>query len=216
MIVRGGAGLAAALVTLLTMAAPAASINTESYRAAAASGAVGGVTGRVYEESKRPKAPDQPLSGAAVIVVPKSADIVRKLEKIKETARNSVDQYRAAGPSIVDLRRAYEKELWDSGAADLVKSTTADADGHFVVADLPAGDWLLIATHAVRIDKHATTPPKQRGVYAPKTHLTGYQRVTVWLRELTVENGRSENVDLNDRGAWFSAVVEEREPDATH
>jgi hypothetical protein len=216
MIARRFTILAVALAALVTVAASAASINTDSYRAAAASGAVGGVTGRIYEESTRPKAPDQPLSGAAVTVVPKSADIVRKLEQIKETARNSVDQYRAAGPSIVELRRAYEKELWDSGAADLVKSTTADADGRFVVADLPAGDWLLIATHAVKIDKRATTPPKQRGVYAPKTHLTGYQRVTVWLRELTVENGRSENVDLNDRGAWFSAVIEEREPDATH
>jgi hypothetical protein len=194
----------------------AVGINTDSYRAAAASGALGVVTGRIYEERKRPKAPDQPLTGAAVTVLPKSADIVRKLEDIKRTARNSADDYRAAGPSIMAVRRAYEKELWDSGAVDLVKSTTADADGHFTVIDLPAGDWLLIATHTVKIDKHATVgPPKQRGVYAPKTNLTGYQRVTVWLREVTVENGRSENIDLTDRGAWFSGVVEERAPDAS-
>jgi len=200
------------------MSAPdwAVGINTDSYRAAAASGAIGGVTGRIYEESKQPKAPDQPLSGAAVIVLPKSADIVRKLEDIKRAARNSADDYRAAGPSIMALRRAYEKEIWDSGAVDLVKSTTADADGHFTLTNLPAGDWLLIATHTVNIDKHVTVgPPKQRGVYAPKTHLTGYQRVTVWLREVTVENGRSENIDLTDRGAWFSGVVEERAPDAS-
>lgn len=192
-------------------------INTDSYRAAAASGAIGGVTGRIYEESKRPKTPDQPLTGTAVIVLPKSADIVRKLEDIKRTALNSPDDYRAAGPTIMAVRRAYEKELWDSGAVDLVKSTTADANGHFTVADLPAGDWLLIATHTLKIDKHAAVgPPKQRGVYAPKTHLTGYQRVTVWLREVTVANGRSETIDLTDRSAWFSAVVEERAPDASH
>jgi hypothetical protein len=203
------AGLASAPVRAI-------GINTDSYRAAAASGAIGGLTGRIYEESKRPKAPDQPLTGAAVTVLPKSADIIRKLEDIKRTARNSADDYRAAGPSIMALRRAYEKEIWDSGAVDLVKSTTADADGHFTVTDLPAGDWLLIATHSVKIDKHATVgPPKQRGVYAPKTILTGYQRVTVWLREVTIENGRSENVDLTDRGAWFSVVVEERAPDAS-
>ncbi len=166
----------------------AVGINTDSYRAAAASGATGGVTGRIYEESTRPQTPDQPLTGTAVIVLPKSADIVR----------------------------AYEKEIWDSGAVDLIKSTTADADGHFTLTDLPAGEWLLIATHTVKIDKHATVgPPKQRGVYAPKTHLTGYQRVTVWLREVTVENGRSESIDLTDRGAWFSGVVEERAPDAS-
>jgi hypothetical protein len=205
-----------ALAVAASAPVPAIATNTDAYRAAAASGATGGVTGRIYEEGNRPKTPDQPLNGATVVVLPKSADIVQKLEEIKRTARNSADNYRAAGPSIIALRRAYEKELWDSGAVDLVKSTTADADGHFTVADLPAGDWLLIATHSVKIDKHAAAgPPKQRGVYAPKTHLTGYQRVTIWLREVTIEKGRSENVDLTDRGAWFSAVVEERAPDAS-
>jgi len=195
--------------------AGAAGINVEPYRTAAAAGAIGAVTGRIYEESKHPKAPDQPLSGAAVTVLPRSAEIIRKLEDIKRNSRNSMDDYRAAGPSMIALRRAYENEVWEAGAVDLVRSTTADADGHFIVTDLPAGDWLLIATHAVKIDKHATMgPPKQTGVYAPKTHLTGYQRVTVWLRELKVETGRSENVDLTDRGAWFSGIVEERAPDA--
>ena len=193
----------------------AAGIDAESYRAAAAAGARGVVAGRIYEERKRPAAADHPLAGTAVVVFPKSADVLRKLEDIKSGARNSADGYRAAGPSILAVRRAYEKELWDSGAVDLVKSTTVDADGRFVVADLPAGDWLLIATHSVKIDKHAAAgSAKQRGVYSPKTHLTGFQRVTVWLREVTVANGQSENLELTDRGAWFSGVVEERAPDA--
>ena len=80
----------------------------------------------------------------------------------------------------------------------------------------PAGDWLLIATrYSAKIDKHAVAgPTKQRGVYTPRTHLTGFQRVTVWLREVTVTKGRSENVELTDRVRWFSGVVEERAPDA--
>jgi len=204
------------LVTaLISVSHQVLAINTDSYRAAAASGSIGIVTGRVYEERKRPETPDQPLAGAAVIVLPKSAEVLRKLEEIKRTARNSADDYRAAGPSILAVRRAYEKELWDSGAVDLVKATTVAADGRFVVADLPAGDWLLIATHTVKIDKHAaTSTTKKRGVYAPGTRLTGYQRVTVGLREITVSNGRSENLELSDRAAWFSGVVEERLPDA--
>jgi hypothetical protein len=204
------------LVTaLISVSHQVLAINTDSYRAAAASGSIGIVTGRVYEERRRPETPDQPLAGAAVIVLPKSAEVLRKLEEIKRTARNSADDYRAAGPSILAVRRAYEKELWDSGAVDLVKATTVAADGRFVVADLPAGDWLLIATHTVKIDKHAaTSTTKKRGVYAPGTRLTGYQRVTVWLREITVSNGRSENLELSDRAAWFSGVVEERLPDA--
>src|SRR5438093_8947779 len=204
------------LVTVLASVPPEArAINTDSYRAAAASGSIGGVAGRIYEERKRPQGPDHPLAGAAVIVLPKSADVLRKLEEIKRVARNSADDYRAAGPSILAVRRAYEKEMWDSGAVDLVKATTVDPEGRFVVADLPAGDWILIATHSVKIDKHAAAgPAKQRGVYSQKTHLTGFQQMTVWLREVTVSTGRSENLELTDRGAWFSGVVEERAPDA--
>lgn len=214
----GRRGLLAGLLAFTVAAAlpvGVAAIDTGSYRAAASSGAFGTVAGRIYEERKRPEAPDRPLAGAAVIVLPKSAEVLRKLEEIKRVARNSADDYRAAGPSILAVRRAYEKELWESGAVDLVKATTVDAEGRFVVPELPAGDWLVIATHNVKIDKHVSgQPPKQRGVYTPRTQLTGYQQMTVWLREVTVANGRSENVELTDRGAWFSAVVEERAPDA--
>jgi hypothetical protein len=215
--VIGRGGVVALLVLLVVAAIPvrAVGIDTASYRAAATSGAIGGVTGRIYEERKLPQSPDRPLQGAAVVVLPKSAEILRKLEEIKSTARNSGGKYRGAGPSILALRRAYEKELWDSGAADLVKATTADDQGRFVLPDLPAGDWMVIATYSVKIDKHAPSgPSKQRGVYTPRTHLTGYQQVTIWLRELTIGAGRSEELDLTDRGAWFSAVVEERAPDA--
>lgn len=209
--IRRGATIGAFVLAVAAIPAQAIGINTDSYRAAAAAGAIGGVSGRIYEERKRPQTPDQPLAGTAVIVLPKSADVLRKLEEIKRTARNSVDNYRAAGSSIVALRKAYEQELWDSGAVDLVKMTTVDADGRFTVSELPAGEWLLIATHTVKIDKHAATgPAKQRGVYSPKSPLTGYQRVTVWLRELTVASGRSETMELTDRSAWFSGVVEER------
>jgi hypothetical protein len=212
--------IAVGLIVSATVSVPrqACAINTDSYRAAAASGSTGAVTGRIYEERKRPETADHPLTGAAVIVLPKSADVLRKLEEIKRTARNSADDYRAAGPSILAVRRAYEKELWDSGAVDLVKATTVGEDGRFAVTDLPAGEWLLIATHSVKIDKHTDTgsgASKKRSVYAPGTRLTGYQQMTVWLREVTVSNGRSENLELSDRGAWFSGVVEERLPDAS-
>jgi hypothetical protein len=244
------AGVLAA--TLAAASGQAVELDPAPYRAAAASGAVGAVTGRIFEERKKPQAADQPLAGTAVIAVPKSADVLRKLEEIKQTSRNSMESYRTAGPSIVAIRRAYEKELWESGAVDLVKTATVDADGHFVLGDLPAGDWLLIATHTVKIDKHVepskkagssgqpntgsstgtttngsaspnanananpnpTGAQKKRNVYAPGTRLTGYQRMTVWVREVTVANGRSENLELSDRAAWFSGVVEETAPDA--
>ena len=188
----------------------------DPYRAAAAAGALGNVTGRVYEERRQPGGADQPLAGAAVTLLPRSAEYLRKFEEVKRTARNSVSDYRAAAAAIQTLRRAYEKALWESGAADLVMATVVEADGRFLVENLPAGDWLLIVTRSVATDKRPSgTPSKQqRGVYAPGTRLTGYQRLTFWLREVTVSSGRSESVDLAERGAWFSGVVEERAPDA--
>jgi len=72
-----------------------------------------------------------------VIVLPKSAEVLRKLEEIKRrlgTLRTTTGR----GPSILAVRRAYEKELWDSGAVDLVKATTVAADVSVRRADLPA------------------------------------------------------------------------------
>jgi hypothetical protein len=206
--------LSLGLLVTAVASVQAVELRADPYRAAAAAGSVGTVTGRVYGEGRRPKMADQPLAGAAVILLPRSTEVLQKLEEIKRAARTSADDYRAAAPAILRVRRAYEKELWESGAADLVKATVVDAGGRFAVADLPAGDWLLIVTHTVTIAKHAGAASKQRGVYAPGTRLTGYQRVTVWLREVTVSSGSSTNVELTERGAWFAGVVEERAPDA--
>jgi len=218
---EGAGRVISRLLVLALLFAGAAAVEAfdvlpDPYRAAAAAGAVGNVTGRVYEERRRPEGADQPLAGAAVTLLPRSAEFLRKFEEVKRTARNSVNDYRAAASAILTLRRAYERALWESGAVDLVMATVVEADGRFLVENLPAGDWLLIVTRSVAIDKRpAGTPSKQqRGVYAPGTHLTGYQRLTIWLREVTVSSGRSESVDLAERSAWFSGVVEERAPDA--
>jgi len=187
------------------------------YRAAAAAGAVGSVTGRVYEERRKPDGPDQPLAGAAVTLLPRSAKLLEKLEAVKRTSRNSMNDYRAAAPAIQALKAAYEKELWESGAVDLVMGTVVTTDGRFSVENLPAGDWLLFVTTSAATDTKVVEPKsskKDRGVYVPGTHLTGYQRLTIWLREITVSGGRAENVELIGRGAWFSGVVEERAPNA--
>jgi hypothetical protein len=171
----------------------------------------------VYEESRKPDGPDQPLAGAAVTLLPRSAQFLEKLEAVKRTSRNSMNDYRAAAPAIQTLKAAYEKELWESGAVDLVRGTVVAPDGRFSVENLPAGDWLVFVTTSAATDTKVVDPKsskKERGVYVPGTHLTGYQRLTIWLREITVSGGRAENVELIGRGAWFSGVVEERAPNA--
>jgi hypothetical protein len=209
--------LALGLVALSAQAAQAIDVLPAPYRAAAAAGAVGSVTGRVYEERRKPDGPDQPLAGAAVTLLPRSAQFLEKLEAVRRTSRNSMNDFRTAAPAIQTLKAEYEKELWESGAVDLVLGTVVAPDGRFSVENLPAGDWVLFVTSSVATDKKVVqgkTATKERGVYVPGTHLTGYQRLTVWLREITVSGGRAENVELIVRGAWFSGVVEERAPDA--
>jgi hypothetical protein len=209
--------LALGLLALSVQPAQALDVLPGQYRAAAAAGTVGSVTGRVYEERRKPDGPDQPLAGAAVTLLPRSAQFLEKLEAVKRTSRNSMNDYRAAAPAIQTLKAAYEKELWESGAVDLVMGTVVAPDGRFSVENLPAGDWLLFVTTSAATDTKVVEPKsskKDRGVYVPGTHLTGYQRLTIWLREITVSGGRAENVELIGRGAWFSGVVEERAPNA--
>jgi len=209
--------LALGLLALSVQPAQALDVLPGQYRAAAATGAVGSVTGRVYEERRKPDGPDQPLAGAAVTLLPRSAQFLEKLEAVKRTSRNSMNDYRAAAPAIQTLKAAYEKELWESGAVDLVIGTVVAPDGRFSVENLPAGDWLLFVTTSAATDTKVVEPKsskKERGVYVPGTHLTGYQRLTIWLREITVSGGRAENVELIGRGAWFSGIVEERAPNA--
>ena len=209
--------LALGLLALSVQPAQALDVLPGQYRAAAATGAVGSVTGRVYEERRKPDGPDQPLAGAAVTLLPRSAQFLEKLEAVKRTSRNSMNDYRAAAPAIQTLKAAYEKELWESGAVDLVMGTVVAPDGPLSVENVPAGDWLLFVTTSAATDTKVVEPKsskKERGVYVPGTHLTGYQRLTIWLREITVSGGRAENVELIGRGAWFSGVVEERAPNA--
>jgi len=209
--------LALGLLALSVQPAQALDVLPGQYRAAAAAGAVGSVTGRVYEERRKPDGPDQPLAGAAVTLLPRSAQFLEKLEAVKRTSRNSMNDYRAAVPAIQTLKAAYEKDLWESGAVDLVMGTVVAPDGRFSVENLPAGDWLLFVTTSAATDTKVVEPKsskKDRGIYVPGTHLTGYQRLTIWLREITVSGGRAENVELIGRGAWFSGVVEERAPNA--
>ena len=41
--------------------------------------------------------------------------------------------------------------------------------------------------------------------------MTGFDAVSVWLRELDVAQGQTVALELHDRGVWLSAVVEEHE-----
>lgn len=208
--------LAAAVVLLgSVVAAHGLDVDSTPYRTAAAAGAVGAVSGRAWEERRTPDAAEQPLAGTAVTLLPRSGVLLARLEEIRARARDAETLYRTSATAIRRAREAYEKDLWNAGAADLVRTTAVDGAGAFSVADLPAGEWMLIATRSVFVHRpSAGSNPRERKTYLPRLRLIGYNAVSVWLRELTVAAGETRVVELSDRNVWFTGIEEERVLDA--
>ena len=207
-----------ALAPLVAIAAPAreASLDVDiaAYRRAAA-GRLGALTGRAYETGAKSTAADRPLPGTVVTLLPRSETFLRTLDEIKRGARASITAYRDAAAAVRRAREAYERVLWAEGALDLVRSTDVAADGAFAVRDLPSGQWVLIGVRSLFVDKPARRPtPRESQTYATPPRVIGHGTVHVWLLEVQVTGGRTEAVELTDRNAWLTGIVEEREPDA--
>ena len=205
-VILGLAGLAAAQGPDADLAA---------YRKAEAAGAVGTVSGRAYTERRTPDGAEQPLGGTVVVLLPRSAALVGRLEEIKTHARDSERAFGSAATALRQAREAYEQRLWELGVPDFVRTTVVDGGGAFSMAGLPAGSWLLIATRSV-FEARSSPKTRSRGreVFVPRQRLVGYYAVSIWLRELTLAGGGLETLDLSDRNVWFTGIVEDRVLDA--
>jgi len=207
--------LAGVLALWSVAAASVTDVRVDAYREAASAGAVGTVTGHAREERLKPGDVERPLLGTVVTLVPYSPALLARFEEIRTRARDSANAYRASGRAIRLAREAYEKALWEAGAPDFVRASVVDATGGFRMEDLPAGAWLLIGTRSVVVDRASPWIAKrERETYAPALRLRGFSTVSVWVRELTVSAGRTEDVELMDRNVWFTGIEEERALDA--
>ena len=218
------------VVALLIVAvAPALANDTallEELRQRATANKTGTVEGRLYIERPRPNAPDEPRVGAGVLVVPRSEDLLDRLERLKRESRESMRGFREAAPGVRAALDAYELRLWRAGYPDAMVRTASDASGAFRVT-LPAGAWLLAAERSVFVP---TQPPRSTEAptasaldplarysampyqhFLPMARMTGFDAVTLWLRELTVSAGETVALELHDRGVWLSGVAEETE-----
>jgi len=207
--------LVAALV--LTVAAPARALDVDlqAYDEARRRGEMVTIAGRVYTERRRPNAEDVPMARAVVVALPRSEALVRRLDDLRAHARDSAAAYREAATQMRRARESYEREVWQSGAADLVRSTTVDADGRFTLSDLPAGRWMVWATHSEFLDARSPRyQARDRERYRLPPRLVGYYAERAWLRELDTTPGASTTLELNDRNVWFAGVVEDRVLDA--
>jgi len=207
--------LVAALV--LTAAAPARALDVDlqAYDEARRRGEMVTIAGRVYTERRRPNAEDLPMARAVVVALPRSEALVRRLDDLRAHARDSAAAYREAATQMRRARESYEREVWQSGAADLVRSTTVDADGRFTLSDLPAGRWMVWATHSEFLDARSPRyQARDRERYRLPPRLVGYYAERAWLREVDTTSGASTTLELNDRNVWFAGVVEDRVLDA--
>ena len=207
--------LVAALV--LTAAAPARALDVDlqAYDEARRRGEMVTIAGRVYTERRRPNAEDLPMARAVVVALPRSEALVRRLDDLRAHARDSAAAYREAATQMRRARESYEREVWQSGAADLVRSTTVDADGRFTLSDLPAGRWMVWATHSEFLDARSPRyQARDRERYRLPPRLVGYYAERAWLREVDTTPGASRTLELNDRNVWFAGIVEDRVLDA--
>ena len=213
---RGVRVIAAALLVLaLAGSAEALDVDVGPYRQAAQAKQVGVVAGRVYAESAKPRGPVRPLPGATVLLLPRSGALLTSLQRFKEDARGSAKAFAAAAPAMRRAQEAYERELVVAGAPDLASRVAAASDGAFRIAEVPAGDWLVLVWHSTPA---SVSPTKARGreqhTYQLPGRTTGFQAVVVWLREVTVVEGETVSIELTDRNEWFRGVIEEKTLDA--
>jgi hypothetical protein len=205
-----------ALVLLGGPALAAVDVDLTAYTAADRAGAAVAVTGRAFAERPKPDAPDTPLIGATVVAVPRSEALLRRLEQLRQGSRDSANAFRNAALLMQRAREAYERELWDAGAPELVRNAVVDSSGHFDLGRLPEGRWIVLVVwdRIVHSGMPKTERRERRELYTPAERLSGYRSRLVWLREVSVSRAEPAALELTDRNVWFSGVVEERTQDA--
>ena len=206
------------LLALSLIAKPATAaidVDVTRYTDAERTGAAVAVTGRVFAERRKVDGAELPLAGASVVAVPRSEALLRRFEQLREGARESATAYRDAALLMQRAREAYERQLWEAGAPQLVRNAVVDSTGRFDLGSLPEGRWIVVAIWDRAVNaKAAKQDSKERGVYLPTPRLTGYRARLVWLREVAVSRADPASLELTDRNVWFSGVVEERVQDA--
>jgi len=168
---------------------------------------VGVVAGQVVGDPPRPSGTPVPYEGISVMLLPYSADLHARLDAIKAHLRDSLKTYMEATAEVTQARAAYERALLGVGGGELIRGEVSDARGLVRLADVPAGEWLLLGW---RTQSHPGKVAKLRkedaSTFRDIPVSTGYSAVSYWLMQLAVRPGETSSVDLNDRNVWFTGI----------
>jgi len=181
------------------------------YLAAQKQKAVGQIAGHAYAESPRRQAPPTPYAAVQVRLLPYSAQFEAQLDAIKSTSRDSLKLYGQAVSRFENVRVAYERALLDAGGGALVRDGVTDATGTVRLADVPGGDWLLVAWWETGHQRKTNKAERRGGVdqYANVPVTVDYSTVTCWRQRVSVRAGETIDVSLTDRAVWLTGVREE-------
>ena len=197
------------LAGALSLAAAEPGALVASYLRARDDGAVGEVAGQAQGDPKRPSAPPVPYEGVSVMLLPRLPDLEAELGEIKAHLRDSLKSYMEGTTDVTETRAAFERTLLAAGGGELIRGEVSDARGLLRFAEVPAGDWLLLAW---RVEPHPGKPPKLRledtSAFREIPVSRGYATVAYWLMPVAVRPGETTAVDLNDRNVWLTGIRE--------
>jgi hypothetical protein len=176
--------------------------------ASAEAGDVAEVRGTAFASGAAPTAPPAPLAGLSLVLLPGSGSLLDGLDRLRVQSRESLTAYRTAIPGMRRLVEEALAALRTAGREGDVRMATVDAGGRFALPGVAAGAWILIAYRSVHVDRANRDPVKESGTFLPQPRLVGYDRVSMWLRALTVEPGRPVDVAITDRNVWFEGIEE--------
>ena len=214
---RGGAAavalLRSALPLVVTLAgawpAPAQDPTTlvAPYLRARDDHIVGQVAGQVAGDPPRPSGAPVPYEGVSVMLLPYSADLQAKLDAIKVHLRDSLKNYMEATAEVTEARATYERALLAAGGGELIRGEVSDARGLVRLAEVPAGEWLLLGWRTQAYpSKGAKLHKDDASSFRDIPVSTGYSAVSYWLMRLAVRPGETAAVDLNDRNVWLTGI----------
>jgi hypothetical protein len=173
--------------------------------------AVGEVAGQAFGDAPRASAPPVPYEGVSMLLLPYSQALEAELDGIKDHFRDSLRNYMEATADVRAARMAYERALLAAGGGELIRGEVSDGRGVARLAQVPAGQWLLLAwREQVHPGKAPKLGPRDLTVFRDIPVGAGYSVVTYWRMRLLVRAGETIPVELNDRNVWITGIHEEQ------
>lgn len=184
-------------------------------REALAAGRTGTLETRALTDPPMPAGSPTPLPGVNVAILPWTEEVQARLDAIKAGSRDSMQRYLSSIGDVHGVLSAWERDVAAGGGEDFVLRATTDEWGAARFADVPAGDWLLIAWRLGTTKAPRTVKPRRDDanfVAGPAT--TSHSVVSVWRWKLEVQPGETVEATLTERGVWLSGVHAEARPGA--